>query len=304
VSPKLRLRLGSLRGSGRFYTVLVLPHARSRFRKLHVSRAFVLTCSVLLGATLAAGLASPHLLFRLRTQQATIEQIASENERLRKEKDRFERSLAEISGQLEDFEARSGRIASALGVEDLPSSRPAAGGPGTWGPRRSMLDDELDSVRTRTERLDESMDEISTAFEARIRVLASTPSIMPVEGWFSHGFGWRRDPFTNKRQFHRGIDIVSDTGTPVTATADGIVSRAVRVADYGKVVDLSHGFGFVTRYGHLSEIMVRPGQRVRRGDVIGRVGSTGRSTGPHLHYEVFRDGRRVNPWKYLGQRGD
>ena len=132
-------------------------------------------------------------------------------------------------------------------------------------------------------------------------MLASTPSVMPVEGWLSEGFGWRKDPFTDQRQFHRGIDIVSDTGTTVVAPADGIVSRAVRVPDYGKMIDLSHGFGFVTRYGHLSEILVRPGQRVRRGDPIGRVGSTGRSTGPHLHYEVFRDGRRVNPWKYLGQ---
>jgi len=79
--------------------------------------------------------------------------------------------------------------------------------------------------------------------------------------------------------------------------------RAARAPDYGKMIDLSHGFGYVTRYGHLSEILVRPGQAVRRGDVIGKVGSTGRSTGPHLHYEVFRDGRRVNPWKYLGQKG-
>ena len=126
---------------------------------------------------------------------------------------------------------------------------------------------------------------------------------MPVTGWFSDGFGWRKDPRTGKRQFHRGIDIVADAGTPIVAPADGLVSRATRVADYGKMIDLSHGFGYATRYGHLSEILVRPGQRVRRGDVIGRVGSTGRSTGPHLHYEVFRDGRRVNPWKYLGQRG-
>ena len=305
--PKLRLRLARPRVAGRFYTVLVLPHARSRFRKLHVSRAFVSSCVAVLGLTLLAGLYSPHLLFRLKTQEAALEQVAHENQQLRKEKDRFERTLAEIAGQLEEFESKSGRIASALGVEDLPSSRPAAGGPGAagvWGPRRSMLDDELGALKSRAETLDESMDEIATAFEERMRVLASTPSIRPVEGWLSHGFGWRKDPFTNSRQFHRGIDIVSDTGTTVVAAADGIVSRAVRVPDYGKMVDLSHGLGFVTRYGHMSEILVRPGQRVRRGDVIGRVGSTGRSTGPHLHYEVFRDGRRVNPWKYLGQRGD
>ena len=302
--PKLKLKLAKPRAAGRFYTVLILPHARSRFRKLHLSRAFVSSCAVVLGSTLLAGLYSPHLLFRVKTQEAALEQMEHENQRLRKEKDRFERSLAEIAGQLEEFESRSGKIASALGVDDLPSSRPAAGGPlgpGTSGLHHSILDEELGALKSRAETLDESMDEIATAFEDRLRMLASTPSIMPVEGWLSEGFGWRKDPFTDQRQFHRGIDIVSDTGTTVVAPADGIVSRAVRVADYGKMIDLSHGFGFVTRYGHLSEILVRPGQRVRRGDPIGRVGSTGRSTGPHLHYEVFRDGRRVNPWKYLGQ---
>ena len=83
---------------------------------------------------------------------------------------------------------------------------------------------------------------------------------------------------------------------------DGVVTRAGRTAGYGKTVDLSHGFGYRTRYGHMSEVLVKPGQRVRRGDPVGRVGSTGRSTGPHLHYEVFREGRHVNPWEYLGDR--
>jgi len=82
-----------------------------------------------------------------------------------------------------------------------------------------------------------------------------------------------------------------------------VVTAAGRDGGYGKKVDLSHGYGYLTRYAHMSEILVRPGQRVKRGETIGRVGSTGRSTSPHLHYEVFRDGRRVNPWKYLGEKG-
>ena len=127
---------------------------------------------------------------------------------------------------------------------------------------------------------------------------------MPTEGWFSHGYGWRKDPFTGNRQFHRGMDIVNHAGTSIHAPAEGVVSRALRASDLGKTVDISHGFGSVTRSAHLSEILVRPGQKVQRGEMIGKMGSTGRSTGSHLHYEVFRDGRRVNPWKYLGQRGN
>ena len=129
------------------------------------------------------------------------------------------------------------------------------------------------------------------------------PNTMPIEGWFSHGFGWRKDPFTGERDFHHGIDIVAPSGSAIAAPADGVVSRAGRFAQIGKSVDVAHGYGFVTRYAHLSDIHVRPGDRVRRGDILGLVGSTGRSTGPHLHYEVFRDGGRVNPWKYLGHSG-
>ena len=131
--------------------------------------------------------------------------------------------------------------------------------------------------------------------------LAATPSGMPAEGWFSHGFGWRKDPFTGEREFHRGVDIVAPMGTAVHAPADGVVARAGRYGELGRSIDIAHGYGYVTRYAHLNEILVRPGDRVERHGLIGRVGTTGRSTGPHLHYEVFRDGRHVNPWNYLGE---
>ena len=124
--------------------------------------------------------------------------------------------------------------------------------------------------------------------------------MMPVEGWFSHGYGWRKDPFTRKRVFHRGIDIVAPANTEIHAPAEGVIVKAGRHSNYGKSVDISHGYGLVTRYAHMNKTLVKAGDRVQRGDLIGLVGSTGRSTGPHLHYEVFRDGRRINPWNYLG----
>jgi murein DD-endopeptidase MepM/ murein hydrolase activator NlpD len=305
---KLRITLSrqDRRTSRPFYTILVLPHARSRFRKLHLSRGFVLTVAGILTLTTLTGLFTPHFLFRLQTQSAAMSQMRHEIERLNAEKESFEEALGEISERLYGFEAQTGRLASALGVEPPDSSRPAAGGPGEHPARPghgSLLDEELGAIRARSQTLDQSLEELDQAFRGRMRLLASTPSIMPTQGWFSHGFGWRKDPFTGRRVFHRGIDIVNHSGTPIVATADGVVSRATRVSDYGKTIDISHGYGYVTRYAHLSEILVRPGQQVRRGELIGRTGSTGRSTGPHLHYEVFRDGRRLNPWKYLGQKG-
>jgi murein DD-endopeptidase MepM/ murein hydrolase activator NlpD len=304
LNTRITLKRGK-RGPSRFYTVLILPHAKSRFRKLHLSRAFVLSLVVLGLVAVVAGLAMPHLLFRLNSQGAVLDDLMAENRMLREQKVELADALGEVTRRLNDFEATAGRLADELGVKDLPVFESAAGGPsGQDRPasRRNWLNDELEAVEQRSSRLDDSLEQLDLAFRQRLSVLSHTPNTMPIEGWFSHGFGWRKDPFTGARQFHRGIDIVNDQGTPVRATADGVISRALRVSDYGKVIDISHGYGFVSRYGHLSEILIRPGERISRGDIIGRVGSTGRSTGPHLHYEVFRDGRRVNPWKYLGQR--
>jgi murein DD-endopeptidase MepM/ murein hydrolase activator NlpD len=286
-----------------FYTILILPHARSRFRKLHLSRGFLMSMAALCGLTMLAGLFSPHLWFRIQSQSARIEALAKENDDLQRQKTYFENAMAQLSGRLEGFESQATQLAGALGIGEIPSARPAAGGPGPQSGRsRWFLDDEFEALDGRASNLESSFEQIGRAFEERLRLLSSTPSILPTPGWFSHGYGWRSDPFTGRPQFHRGVDIAADTGARVVATADGVVSRAVRVSDYGKMVDVSHGYGFVTRYAHLDEILVRPGQRVHRGETIGRVGSTGRSTGPHVHYEVFRDGRRVNPWKYLAPR--
>ena len=129
--------------------------------------------------------------------------------------------------------------------------------------------------------------------------LSSTPSIWPAQGWVSSPFGWRRDPFTGRRRFHEGLDITNRVGTPVVAPADGIVVFAGRNGGYGNVVYISHGFGITTRYGHLYKIFVKKGMHVQRGDVIGEIGNTGRSTGPHLHYEVRINNKPVNPVNFI-----
>jgi murein DD-endopeptidase MepM/ murein hydrolase activator NlpD len=187
----------------------------------------------------------------------------------------------------------------------LPATAGGAGG-GTASAalrQRFWFENEIHGLQSRTAKLDSSFDQLGEAFRERLGQLAATPNMMPVEGWFSHGFGWRKDPMTGDRDFHRGIDIVAPANTEISAPADGVVSRAGRFPQLGRSLDIAHGYGYVTRYAHMNEILVKPGDRVRRGDTIGLVGSTGRSTGPHLHYEVFRDGRRVNPWKYLDRSG-
>src|SRR5258705_128723 len=132
--------------------------------------------------------------------------------------------------------------------------------------------------------------------------LASIPRGLPVNGYVTDGFGMRRNPFNGEgREVHEGLDIAVDFGTPVTATADGLVIYAAPHAGYGNLVIVYHSNGITTRYGHLSRISVEAGQRVKRSDQIGNAGSTGRSTGPHVHYEIRENDQPVDPLRYAGQ---
>lgn len=289
----------------KFFTVLILRHrsAGPRFRKLRMSYPFAAAATAILLVLIVSGLYAPRLLARLESQGVVVSRLEQENTRLRSERDAFEGALSRVSRQMDTFEAQASRLATELRVDDLPTLQPSGGGsPGSVA-HRFWFDSEVSGLQSRTESLNRSFVELDEVFAERMNQLAATPNVMPVEGWFSHGFGWRKDPFTGVREFHRGIDIVAPVNTSVQASADGVVARSGRSPDLGNVLEIAHGYGYLTRYAHLNELLVKRGDRVKRGDLIGRVGSTGRSTGPHLHYEVFRDGRRVNPWKHLGQRG-
>lgn len=148
-----------------------------------------------------------------------------------------------------------------------------------------------------------ALDEIVTLAQRKDHLLAAIPAIQPVRNenlrQMASGFGYRTDPFTKVKKMHEGMDFTARTGTPVFATGDGVVVRADnKVSGYGQHIVIRHGFGYETLYGHLSAYQCRPGQRVKRGQLIGKVGSTGRSEAPHLHYEVHKDGRVVNPINY------
>jgi murein DD-endopeptidase MepM/ murein hydrolase activator NlpD len=287
----------------RFLTLLIVGHAAPRLRRMRLSYSFVGVLALLVAALVVSGLCLPGLWYRAASQSVAIEVLRHENERLRAEREYFEGSLAVVSERLDLYEAQAGRLGEELSVPGMEALDWGVGGGTDTGaaPQRFWFEDDLRGLESRAERLDHSVEQLGEAFVERRSRLAATPNMMPVQGWFSHGYGWRKDPIHGGREFHRGIDIVAPAGTEIRAPADGVIVRSGRFPQLGRSLDIAHGFGFVTRYAHMSELRVRAGERVRRGDVIGLVGSTGRSTGPHLHYEVFRDGRRVNPWSYLGQ---
>ncbi len=141
--------------------------------------------------------------------------------------------------------------------------------------------------------------DLETIIKKQQDLLASTPSIWPTKGWVTSTFGYRISPFTGRREFHKGLDIATRRGTEIIAPAAGLITKIVRKRGLGLTLVIDHGHGIKTRYGHLSKVFVKKGDRVKRGDIIAAVGSTGRSTGPHLHYEVLVNGINVNPKRYI-----
>ena len=160
-------------------------------------------------------------------------------------------------------------------------------------------DDTFGLLRTLLEGLESRLDVVRGDVEKRNALAAATPSIWPAQGWLTSGMGLRRDPMNGGRDFHPGLDIAGNKGQPVYATADGEVTERGHQGTYGNLIVVDHGFGLVTKYGHLSSYSVKQGDKVKKGQVIGRVGNTGRATGYHLHYEVHANGRLLNPLQLL-----
>jgi len=145
----------------------------------------------------------------------------------------------------------------------------------------------------------EGFESLLKYLEDQRNLLACTPTIRPTRGWISSRFGYRISPFTGRREFHKGLDIANRKGTPIIVPADGVVAFNGKKGLLGKMITIDHGHGMVTRYGHIKKAMKKQGEAVKRGDTIALMGNTGRSTGPHLHYEVRLNGVQVNPTKYI-----
>jgi murein DD-endopeptidase MepM/ murein hydrolase activator NlpD len=157
----------------------------------------------------------------------------------------------------------------------------------------------LDKLSAEATRQEQSLQELQAYFQDQKSMLASVPSVWPTRGWVTSDFGSRLDPYTSERVMHAGLDIAGPHGKEVVAPSDGTVVFAGLEGGYGNVLVIDHGYGIKTRYGHLASIKVKAGERVKRGDIIAALGNTGRSTGPHLHYEVRVNGIAQNPRKFI-----
>ncbi len=277
----------------KYHTVILVPHARARLRKWRISNLQILTClCVLLLLFGASAFVLVSYFAGGGVDAAQLERLRSQNQELREANRTFEQSLGDLQTKLADYETRTRKLAIVAGLDTLDGSEAGIGGEGTDG-------SDVDFLSYRANRLSGKLDQVSKKLEERSRWISSVPSVAPVKGILTSTFGTRRDPYTGRRSFHPAIDIAAPPGREVRAPADGIVTRAGRIGGLGNAVYISHGFGITTRFGHMSRLAVEPGQRVKQGDVIGYVGSTGRSTGYHLHYEVHVDGQAINPLGYI-----
>ena len=286
-----------------FYTLIVVPHAKARFRKVQVSVKLMKWVGGGASFFAVALVAVLYHYTRIAYEVHELRHLRSENSQLRQKTVEYEQNAGKMQTKLDQLQNMVKKLGVMAGLEQsLPETSPAAAGVG--GPNGmteapllgsgslATMDKELTSLTARSAELEEFYRDQHT-------LLASTPSVWPVRGYLSATFGNRADPFTGQRDFHPGLDISTPIGTRVQAPADGVVVTTAERGAYGNTVILDHGFGIVTRYGHLSGFNVKPGQRVHRGDIIGFVGSTGRSTGPHLHYEVWVRDQAQNPIQYI-----
>jgi len=224
------------------------------------------------------------------------------------------RKMDQVDEVLEDIEDRDNNVyRTYFNASAIPDEQRKAGFGGVNRYKDLEGFDNSELVMGTTKRLDmlskelviqsKSLDEIAKLAKDKEKLLASIPAIQPVKNedlrQMASGFGYRSDPFTKIRKFHAGMDFSARTGTPIFATGDGVVVAADnKLSGYGNRVVIRHGFGYETLYGHMSRFKARAGQKVKRGDVIGYVGSTGRSEAPHLHYEVHKNGEVVNPLNF------
>jgi len=296
-----------------YFNVLIFGHKTSKTRHLRIPKKTIKISCYLFGFALL----STTFFF---CDYIQVKKKAFELNRLRQETQNQRSQIQFFSARIEDLEKQLSKLKDfdkkIRIIANLEKSQEATPSMGMGGPSPSDIRDKLkkekdadglvQQMRSDIERLEseamsreESLSELEKLLQVKREMIVHTPSIWPVMGWVTSGFGYRTNPFTGLTQMHEALDISNRVGTPVVAPANGIISDIGNDKAVGKVVVIFHGFGMTTRYGHLNKVFVKIGQSVKRGDKIAEIGMTGKTTGPHLHYEVRLNGISVNPARYI-----
>jgi murein DD-endopeptidase MepM/ murein hydrolase activator NlpD len=296
-----------------YFNILIFGHKTSRSRHLRIHRKTFKVVLYLFAFTLL-------LTTFFFCDYIQVRKKAFELSQLRKEAQTQRSQIQFFSARIEDLETQLSKLKDfdrkIRVIANLEKGTDAAPFMGMGGPSPSDIREKLkgeknengliQQMRTDVDRLkteamsrEESLSEIEKLLQDKKEMLSHTPSIWPVMGWVTSGFGFRTNPFTGLSQMHEGVDISNRVGTMIIAPASGMISDTGNDFSHGNFVVISHGFGMTTRYNHLNKVLVRAGQKVNRSDKIAEIGMSGRSTGPHLHYEVRVSGIPVNPMRYI-----
>lgn len=292
----------------KFFTLMIIPHdtSRPRTHKIHITTVLIILFIILgiISGSLILYKISTNTFAKVKHLETLKELTEQQKIQLEEQKTQL-KELENLKKKIKELENVEKKLKQILGIKGsiptpkekisaVPLNLKTYNDPETFDTQRKIL--EMKAILKEKE---EALAYIEKEINRRKSLLAVTPSRWPTYGLITSGYGWRIHPIFRRKAFHEGIDIVSFWGAPVYATADGFVTYAGWKSGYGKIIEISHGRGISTAYAHLSSIRVNPGTYVKKGQLIGLVGSTGTSIGPHLHYEVRKNGVVVNPSPYL-----
>jgi murein DD-endopeptidase MepM/ murein hydrolase activator NlpD len=299
-------------------SVIIVPHTKTSTRTLCFTRKMLKALTIgaaVLGVVLLAVLVD---YVRMNVIRSRYRALRVETAEQKTTIQGYEKSITELQAKISQLESYTKKLNVMAGLKSPdvltspagvgggepgkddpdPYIEPSAASKAPGGPQVIGLGT-VQGLNQKAQSIESNLSSLLSYFESDSLRLASTPSIMPTAGWISSVYGHRNDPFTGAWVMHWGLDISTNTGNPIMATADGIVIKVETDRYLGKNVTISHGNGFTTIYGHMSNFAVKAGQKVKRRDIIGYVGQTGKAAGPHVHYEVFKDGKRVDPRNFL-----
>ncbi|MEJ2723687.1 MAG: M23 family metallopeptidase [Deltaproteobacteria bacterium] len=294
-------------------TIILLPDGTRKVRQVKVPRTFLALffAFLLLGSLTLAWIIKDYKI--MRTEIPRLVHLEKENKHQKAQLVSLAQKIDRITRRMNELKDFDKKLRTMVNLEKADDSQQIVGIGGSnaalSNPDSSVEKAHQKLVRLMYRSLDNLDKEISLETQEKAELLEymrsqksmllCTPSIWPTKGWISSGFGYRISPFTNEKEFHRGLDICNRMGASIIAPSDGVVTNVGWDFGYGKTIVIKHGYGLTTKYAHLNKILVRKGEVVKRGQEIGNVGNSGRSTGPHLHYEVLLNGVPVNPLQYI-----
>ena len=297
------------------YTLIVVPDHHSQVKRYRIQRRFLVQVAAGVLTLVALAIVGTWHYFQVARDAQENKNLRDENLVLRGQLKTIRERVDHIGSTIDRVERFDQKLRALTLLSDpqrnlamgpteadpttkLPAGdTPAARLASSDNPR--ALSSRLEKLSSDASRQEQSLQELQAYFQDQKLLLASVPSIWPVRGFVTSDFGNRLDPYTADRVMHSGLDIANDFGKEVISPADGTVVFAGLEGGYGNVLVIDHGYGVKTRYGHLSRIAVKPGEHVKRGQLVAGIGNTGRSTGPHLHYEVRVNGVAQNPRKFI-----